>query len=142
MKDGNWIPDHEILDERYVACHLEGCGIVIFSACSHAGIVNVCHDAMEKLNCKKVAGIVGGLHLAGASVEGRIDETIDALVTIKPGIILAGHCTGWRAKAKLASEFNTNFQPLCTGGFYHFKGFRVDDKTDETVSSMLCPLVL
>jgi 7,8-dihydropterin-6-yl-methyl-4-(beta-D-ribofuranosyl)aminobenzene 5'-phosphate synthase len=121
LNDGNWIPDPDILDERYVACHLEGRGIVIFSACSHAGIVNVCKDAMEKLNCTTIAGIVGGLHLGGASVEERVDETITALKVMQPGLILAGHCTGWRAKAKLAAVFNTNYQPLCTGGFYHFK---------------------
>jgi 7,8-dihydropterin-6-yl-methyl-4-(beta-D-ribofuranosyl)aminobenzene 5'-phosphate synthase len=134
LRDGNWIPDAEIFDERYVACYLEGQGIIIFSACSHAGIINVCRDAMMKLRCDEIAGIVGGLHLAGSSVENRIDDTIRELKALRPKLILAGHCTGWRAKVKLAMEFNTNYQPLCTGGLYHFRSSSAPNGEDDQES--------
>ncbi|KAF8119813.1 hypothetical protein EV363DRAFT_1591087 [Boletus edulis] len=37
------------MDERYAAINIAGKGLVIFSACSHAGIVNVVKDAVQKL---------------------------------------------------------------------------------------------
>ena len=119
LADGNWIPDEDILDERYVAVKIKGRGIVVFSACSHAGIINVCHDVKNQLQAKLV-GVVGGFHLAGRSVEGKIDDTITELRKLNPDIILSGHCTGWRAKAKLYGAFEYNYQPLSAGGRYVF----------------------
>jgi 7,8-dihydropterin-6-yl-methyl-4-(beta-D-ribofuranosyl)aminobenzene 5'-phosphate synthase len=114
-----WVPDERISDERYIACKIRGRGVVVFSACSHAGIVNVCLDATEQLESKLTAA-VGGFHLAGSSVEDRIEETVKALQDLNPELLLAGHCTGWRAKAKLAETFPYNFQPLSVGGTYKF----------------------
>jgi len=92
-KMGHWVQDEEILDERYLACKMKGRGIVVFSACSHAGIVNVCNDAVDKLNAPLTAAL-GGFHLAGSSVEDRINSTVEALKKLDPDILLAGHCTG------------------------------------------------
>jgi 7,8-dihydropterin-6-yl-methyl-4-(beta-D-ribofuranosyl)aminobenzene 5'-phosphate synthase len=114
-----WVPDEEIRDERYVACKIKGRGTVVFSACSHAGIVNVCRDVMEKLESPLTA-VIGGFHLAGSSVEDRILSTIEALKEMDPALLLAGHCTGWRAKAKLAEAFPYNFQSMSVGGVYKF----------------------
>lgn len=119
LPDGNWVPDENISDERYVAVQIRGRGVIVFSACSHAGIINVCHDVMDKLQ-SKLTGVVGGFHLAGRSVEGKIDSTIQELQKINPEIILSGHCTGWRAKAKLYEAFEYNYQPLSSGGRYVF----------------------
>ncbi len=114
-----WVPDEDVKDERYIACKIRGRGVIVFSSCSHAGIVNVCMDATEKLESKLTAA-VGGYHLAGSSVEGRIENTVKALKGLGPELLLAGHCTGWRAKAKLVEEFPYNFQPLSVGGMYKF----------------------
>ena len=40
----------DIMDERYVAVDVLGKGLVIFSACSHAGIVNVVRDAIAEFS--------------------------------------------------------------------------------------------
>src|SRR5262249_39548114 len=39
--DQPWEPDPLIMDERYLAVHVRDKGLVVFSSCSHAGIVNV-----------------------------------------------------------------------------------------------------
>jgi metal-dependent hydrolase (beta-lactamase superfamily II) len=45
-KDGSsWEPDSWIMDERYVAAHIKSKGIIVFTACSHAGVINVLKDA-------------------------------------------------------------------------------------------------
>lgn len=38
------------MDERYIAVDVLGKGLFIFSACSHAGIVNVIRDAIAKFS--------------------------------------------------------------------------------------------
>ncbi len=58
---GEWHDDPLIMDERYVAVNVKGRGPVVLSACSHAGIINVLHDAAE------VAGSKGVLTKAGSS---------------------------------------------------------------------------
>jgi 7,8-dihydropterin-6-yl-methyl-4-(beta-D-ribofuranosyl)aminobenzene 5'-phosphate synthase len=38
---GPWEPDPLLMDERMLAVHVRNLGLIVFSACSHAGIVNV-----------------------------------------------------------------------------------------------------
>ena len=53
-------------------------GLVIFSACSHAGIINVLKDARNKFGHKvPIYGVIGGLHLSGLSNEGKRTQTYD-----------------------------------------------------------------
>ena len=84
-KEGQWVDDPEIMDERFLACKVRGRGLVVFSACSHAGIVNVCVDAMGKAEAAGVAAqekvpllsVIGGMHLSGSEeIEGRIQATV------------------------------------------------------------------
>jgi len=42
-----WVPDPDILDERYLVARVKGKGVVVLSGCSHAGIVNVCQDVQR-----------------------------------------------------------------------------------------------
>ena len=45
--NGDWEPDPLIMDERFLAVAVKGKGIVVFTACSHAGVVNVLLHARE-----------------------------------------------------------------------------------------------
>lgn len=36
-----WEPDPLILDERFLAVEVKGKGVIVFTVCSHAGVVNV-----------------------------------------------------------------------------------------------------
>ena len=50
--------------------------------------------------------VLGGFHLAGATMEQRIAATAaDLFDIVRPRILAPGHCTGWRAKAALAERF-------------------------------------
>ncbi|GIL75249.1 hypothetical protein Vretimale_7908 [Volvox reticuliferus] len=117
--DGNWHLDPYIMEERYLAVRVRGRGVVVFSGCSHAGIINVVQNVKE-VSGEHVFGVVGGLHLAGSKMEGRIPETVAALKEIDPDRVFGGHCTGWRAKAALVAAFPDRFQPLSVGGTYTF----------------------
>ena len=94
--DADWAPDPLVMDERFVAVHLRGKGLVVFSACSHAGIVNVLHHARATFPDVKLHAAMGGFHLAGPT-EAIIPETVRDLGTFGLDLIIPAHCTGWRA---------------------------------------------
>ena len=93
--DGHWEPDPWIMDERFLAAHVQGKGIAIFTGCSHAGVVNICRHAQEVFPGIPLYALVGGLHLVYPN-EDIIPETIAELRTFGLQVIIPGHCTGWR----------------------------------------------
>ncbi len=114
------VADPLILDERLVAIHVRGRGTTVLSACSHAGIVNACLEAQRLVTGVPTDLVLGGYHLAGASVEDRIAPTVrDLAALIRPRILAPGHCTGWRANAALAGIFAPDaFAPSVVGARY------------------------
>ena len=92
----DWTPDPLLMDERFLAVHVRGKGLVVFSACSHAGIVNVLHHARASFPAVKLHAMMGGFHLSGAT-EAIIPETVRDLGTFGLDLMIPAHCTGWRA---------------------------------------------
>jgi 7,8-dihydropterin-6-yl-methyl-4-(beta-D-ribofuranosyl)aminobenzene 5'-phosphate synthase len=107
VKDiGNgWELDPWIMDERYTAVHIKDKGILVFTACSHAGVINVLKDAQTRFDPIPLYGVMGGFHLSGKECEAIIPETIRDLREFNLNLIIPGHCTGWRAVQKLVEEF-------------------------------------
>jgi 7,8-dihydropterin-6-yl-methyl-4-(beta-D-ribofuranosyl)aminobenzene 5'-phosphate synthase len=91
-----WRPDPLVMDERFLAVHLRGKGLVVFSACSHAGIVNVLRHARAMFPDIPLHAAMGGFHLAGPT-EAIIPETVRDLGGFGLELIIPAHCTGWRA---------------------------------------------
>ena len=114
-----WEPDELLTDERWLAVNVRGKGLVVFSACSHAGIVNVCRHARATFPGIPIHAIMGGLHLSGAN-EAIIPETVGALREFGIKAIAAGHCTGWRAMTALANAFPDTLVPTAVGKQYTF----------------------
>lgn len=103
-EDAGWTPDPLLTDERFLAVHLRGKGLVVFSACSHAGIVNVLHHAREVFPGVKLHAAMGGFHLSGPT-EAAIPETVRDLGGFDLDLIIPAHCTGWRAVNALAQAY-------------------------------------
>jgi 7,8-dihydropterin-6-yl-methyl-4-(beta-D-ribofuranosyl)aminobenzene 5'-phosphate synthase len=102
-EDG-WEPDPWIMDERWLGVHVAGKGLIVFSACSHAGIVNVLTDARAKFPDVPLYCVMGGLHLSGPT-EAIIPDTVAAMGEFNLTYIAAGHCTGFRAMTALVNAF-------------------------------------
>lgn len=120
--DGStWEPDPLLLDERFIAVRLKGLGLLVFSACSHAGVINVLTCAREAFPQVPVHGVVGGLHLAGPT-ESAIPDTVAALSAFQLPVIVPAHCTGWRALGALAAAFPQVLTPSAVGKTFHFLG--------------------
>ena len=102
--DAPWEPDPLLMDERFLAVHVRDKGLVVFSACSHAGIVNVLHHARACFPDLKLHAAMGGFHLAGPT-EAAIPDTVRDLAGFGLDLILPAHCTGWRALHALERAF-------------------------------------
>ena len=112
--------DPEIHDERFLAATVRGRGTTVLTACSHAGVVNVGLEARRLLPGQPVDLLLGGFHLAGTTVEDRIEPTVHDLTNlVAPRIVAPGHCTGWRAAAALVNAFSpTGCAPSVVGTRY------------------------
>jgi 7,8-dihydropterin-6-yl-methyl-4-(beta-D-ribofuranosyl)aminobenzene 5'-phosphate synthase len=83
-------------------------GLVIVSGCAHRGIVNTLRHAQSITGKQLVYAAIGGTHLFRASKE-RIEKTIADLKDMGVQKIGVSHCTGFRASAWLAQEFENAF---------------------------------
>ncbi|KAL5333878.1 cytochrome P450 [Aspergillus crustosus] len=96
--DDEWISDEAIADERFVMCNVKDKGVVIFTGCSHAGVVNCTRHALELAGGSvPLHAVVGGFHLA-TSDTAQVESSVKDLLKLDPAVLLPGHCTGWRAK--------------------------------------------
>lgn len=118
-EDGSsWEPDPLIMDERFLAVRVRDKGMVVFTACSHAGVVNVLSHARETFSSIQLYAVAGGFHLSGAN-EKIIPETVQDLRSFALSVIAPGHCTGWRATHALVSTFGeTVVTPSAVGKTY------------------------
>jgi 7,8-dihydropterin-6-yl-methyl-4-(beta-D-ribofuranosyl)aminobenzene 5'-phosphate synthase len=115
-EDGKgWELDELLIDERFVAVNVRGKGLVVLTACSHAGVINVLAHARDCFPGEKLHCVLGGLHLSGTN-ERVIPQTVEALKGFDLDVVAAGHCTGWRAMAALANAFgDKTLTPLAVG---------------------------
>ncbi|HEY2929843.1 MBL fold metallo-hydrolase [Piscinibacter sp.] len=114
-----WEPDPLIMDERFVAVRVKGKGIIVFTACSHAGVVNVMTHARDCFAGHALHGVMGGFHLSGVT-EGAIPETVAGLRPFNLKTIAPAHCTGWRAVGALEAAFGEAVAPAAVGKTYRF----------------------
>jgi 7,8-dihydropterin-6-yl-methyl-4-(beta-D-ribofuranosyl)aminobenzene 5'-phosphate synthase len=117
--DARWEPDPLLLDERLLVANVRGLGLIVFSSCSHAGIVNVCTHVRTVFPDIPIHTVMGGLHLGGV-MERNIPDTVEALRPFDLRHIITGHCTGWRALHALASAFGDAVSQSAVGTTYTF----------------------
>jgi len=118
--DGAWEADPLIRDERFVAAHVRGKGLVVLTGCSHAGVVNVLTHAREQFPGVPLHAVMGGLHLSGAGPERIIGDTVRDLGRFGLARVVPGHCTGWRAVTALVGAFGVAVVPSAVGKRFTF----------------------
>jgi 7,8-dihydropterin-6-yl-methyl-4-(beta-D-ribofuranosyl)aminobenzene 5'-phosphate synthase len=113
--DAPWEPEPVIIDERFLAVHVRDKGLVVFSGCSHPGIVNMLHHAQSCFPKAALLAVMGGFHLSGPS-EAIIPETVRDLGRFGLDHIITGHCTGWRGLGALQAALGDQVVvPLAVG---------------------------
>jgi len=115
-----WEPDPWIWDDQGVVVNVRDRGLVVLSSCSHAGVINVLRHAQRLTGESRVYAFVGGMHLTGGLFEAIIPRTVDELRAIRPGVVVPGHCTGWRAQHLVAQQLPDAFLLSNVGTCLHF----------------------
>lgn len=106
-------------DALDLAVQIKDKGLVVFSSCSHAGIINVLLDAQKRFEGPLYC-VFGGLHLV-AALEQIIPATVESLKQFAPAHIVPAHCTGWRAQNALINTFGPDVViPCAVGSKYVF----------------------
>jgi 7,8-dihydropterin-6-yl-methyl-4-(beta-D-ribofuranosyl)aminobenzene 5'-phosphate synthase len=115
--DAPWESDELLMDERFCAVRVTGLGLVVFSACSHAGIVNVMHAARDAFPGVPLHAAMGGFHLSGEN-EAIIPETVRDLAGFDLPLLIPAQCTGWRAVNALERAFGDRVAPAAVGKLF------------------------
>jgi 7,8-dihydropterin-6-yl-methyl-4-(beta-D-ribofuranosyl)aminobenzene 5'-phosphate synthase len=102
-KEGKLEKD-EIWDDGALFFNLRNKGLVVISACAHAGIVNTVHHAKAITGIQKVYAVLGGFHLTNAPLP-KVQRTIQELKALGPKYLCPMHCTGFDTMAKLKEAF-------------------------------------
>jgi 7,8-dihydropterin-6-yl-methyl-4-(beta-D-ribofuranosyl)aminobenzene 5'-phosphate synthase len=84
---GEWEEDTLVADERLVMCKVKDRGIVMFTGCSHAGVVNASKHAVELGGGTALYAVVGGYHLADAE-KPAMEATIRDLKALDPKVLV------------------------------------------------------
>jgi len=89
-------------------------GWALITGCCHRGLENTLRHARQLTGGAPVAVVVGGLHLARLPRR-EWDAAAAAIEAAGTRYVLAGHCTGERALAYLASHTKARVEPLHAG---------------------------
>ncbi|KAK5690701.1 hypothetical protein LTR17_025873 [Elasticomyces elasticus] len=111
---GKWEDDTLMKDERFLMCKLKDKGIVVFTGCSHAGVVNASRHALDLGSGSPLYAVMGGYHLADGEPE-LISKSVSDLKALDPRLLLTGHCTGWRAKFEIQTQMPGRIVPSFVG---------------------------
>ncbi|NWG03745.1 MAG: MBL fold metallo-hydrolase [Syntrophaceae bacterium] len=96
------------MGEQSLIFNVKGKGLVVASACAHAGIVNTVKHAQKMTGIDKVHVVIGGFHLIGAPMP-KIQKTIADIKAINPDYVVPGHCAGWEAITGFEREMPKQF---------------------------------
>ena len=109
----------DIEDDQAVVINIEGKGLVVVAGCAHSGIVNTVNYAREISGVDRVWAIVGGLHLARAE-EWEVQRTVDEIQKLELVMVVASHCTGFKAMCQFATRMPDQFVLGLVGTTYLF----------------------
>ena len=117
---GTLVPDpfdHELM----MVVH-EDDGMVVFSGCSHHGILNIIDAARAQFPRVPIKAVFGGFHLIGlpfynsmAASSAEVRDIGWQVMEKVEGIVYTGHCTGKKAFGVLEGVMGDNLKALATG---------------------------
>ena len=115
--DGALVPDSFAHEQSLLVSECGRC--VLFSGCSHGGILNIM-DAAEKIAGAPLGAVVAGFHLmdpSGGIVENaQLTQALAAELAARPARYYTFHCTGTDAFALLRDALSPRVSYLHVGG--------------------------
>jgi 7,8-dihydropterin-6-yl-methyl-4-(beta-D-ribofuranosyl)aminobenzene 5'-phosphate synthase len=114
--------DKEIVDPFAddISLYIESeSGIVILLGCSHKGVENIINEILIEIGDKKIAAIIGGMHLKRVDNE-KIKDLINYFSEIDFDLLVPIHCTGRMAAVKFKEAFGKRVQLGSVGDEFEF----------------------
>jgi 7,8-dihydropterin-6-yl-methyl-4-(beta-D-ribofuranosyl)aminobenzene 5'-phosphate synthase len=109
--------DHELI----LVIH-EPAGMVVFTGCSHSGILNMIETAATKFVGTPTKAAFGGFHLVGlpqfntmAASRSEVEQLARNVLDRVAGPVYTGHCTGMKAFGVLAGVMGDTLSAFPTG---------------------------
>jgi 7,8-dihydropterin-6-yl-methyl-4-(beta-D-ribofuranosyl)aminobenzene 5'-phosphate synthase len=101
-------------------------GVVLFSGCSHHGILNILRAASHIFEGDKIIATIGGTHLLDSDWYSEF-ETTEEIAGIAATILrqypamrlITGHCTGRQAQHQFSSILSDRFCLFYSGATYY-----------------------
>jgi 7,8-dihydropterin-6-yl-methyl-4-(beta-D-ribofuranosyl)aminobenzene 5'-phosphate synthase len=93
-------------------------GLVVCVGCCHAGLVNTLDYVLQISGMATIRAIIGGFHLLHAD-DDRLRQTVEALRSIRPDVLIPCHCTGWKAIHFLQDALGDHVYTCRSGARYH-----------------------
>jgi len=97
-------------------------GLVVFSGCSHNGMLNVIDTVNEVFNGSSIKAVIGGFHLVGlpmfntlAGSKSDVEDIGIRTLTYPIESVYSGHCTGQKAFRILKNVMGEKLTQLHTG---------------------------
>jgi len=117
---GSLVPDP--FDHELVMVIRKDDGMVVFTGCSHNGVLNMVDAAAGRFPGVGVRAVVGGFHLGGTppfntlgATRPEVEEIGRQLLTFEPDKVYTAHCTGEKAYRELAEVMGDVLAPFHTG---------------------------
>ena len=114
------LPDR--FEHELVLVIRENDGLVVFSGCSHRGILNMVETVEDRFGTEKIKALIGGFHLVNpaqrnASENDEIVREIGRSLSRKTQLrkIFTGHCTGEKPYSLLKEEMGGKLDSFRTG---------------------------
>jgi len=89
-------------------------GVVLFTGCSHSGILNIIEAVTKEFPNVFIKAVFGGFHLSGQS-SNEVERLGKQMYNFHIGKIYTGHCTGIKAYLILKSFLGAKVEYLATG---------------------------
>ncbi|WP_028855355.1 MBL fold metallo-hydrolase [Psychrilyobacter atlanticus] len=93
--------------------------LIVFTGCSHGGILNMVKSVEERYPYKKIEGLVGGFHLQN-NITKKLAEPRERVINIGEKLrkiphIYTGHCTGKKGFSVLKEILGSQIEEFNTG---------------------------
>jgi 7,8-dihydropterin-6-yl-methyl-4-(beta-D-ribofuranosyl)aminobenzene 5'-phosphate synthase len=119
-RGGSLVPDP--FDHELVMVAREADGIVVFSGCSHSGVLNMIEAAVDRFPDVPIKAVIGGFHLIGlpflntmAASRAEVEAIGRSILGFSPGKVYSAHCTGAKAYRVLRGVMGDTLEPFHTG---------------------------